>query len=99
VQGGRVFPLLQSLREVLKHFFRRGCFSGRALGLLAGGIQSPLLGFGSGFSSSRWRQLRTEAQAAVGARCPAAEWVDAAPQNFCLEKCVGQSALKKGSVY
>lgn len=56
--GGKGFPLLQSLRDVLKHFSKEAVFLG---GLWRRWLRDPipLGGFGSGFSSSRWRQLWT----------------------------------------
>ena len=53
-EGFSAPPITSGCSQAL---FQTGCFSGRALRLLAGGIQSLLGGFGSGFSSSRWRQL------------------------------------------
>lgn len=62
--GGKGFPLLQSLRDVLKHFSKEAVFLG---GLWGCWLRDPipLGGLGSGFSSSRWRQLWT------GERAPA----------------------------
>lgn len=56
--GGKGFPLLQSLRDVLKHFSKEAVFLG---GLWGCWLWDPIPvgGFGSGFSSSRWRQLWT----------------------------------------
>lgn len=56
--GGKGFPLLQSLRDVLKHFSKEAVFLG---GLWGCWLRDPipLGGLGSGFSSSRWRQLWT----------------------------------------
>lgn len=60
-EGFSAPPITSGCSQAL---FQRGCSSGRALGLLAGGIQSPLGGFGSGSSSARWRQLWSEERAA-----------------------------------
>lgn len=54
--GGKGFPLLQSLRDVLKHFSKEAVFLGGLWGCWLWD-PIPLGGFGSGFSSSRWRQL------------------------------------------
>lgn len=54
--GGKGFPLLQSLRDVLKRFSKEADLLGGVWGCwLRDPI--PLGGFGSGFSSSPWRQL------------------------------------------